>query len=748
MQRLLFLLSLWIVRCIPTVCILLCTQYNAAAQGNRYVLIDATTNKPVVAATIRLTCWQEQEQVSATTAISDRNGLFSIPCGFPAAVLISHVGYTTLRDTLRSAQSDTLWLYPKAIVTETVVATAQYAPQQADQSMYKVRVFSQERIQAQAASTLQDLLATELNVRTSHDAVLGSSMSIQGIAGQNVAILVDGIPLVGRLNGNVDIGQVALNTAETVEIIEGPLSTLYGSNALGGVVNIITKQPEAVAFGATSSLLYESVGTYNADASVNLSAGKTSARLTGGRHFFGGYSEMPTERAMQWKPREQYMADWQLRHALNAWDIRYSGKYFYDYILNKGNLRTPYYETAFDDTYRTTRWSHALFANGTLASHHVDISASYSAYQRHKNTYFTNLVTLQQQLTTEPSDHDTSRFDEWMLRGVVANTSTETPLRYQVGADVSIETNAGKRIAGTEQHIGDYALFAGIQYALTDDITLQPSVRFTHNTRYAAPVIPAISIRAKPSGETTLRLSYARGFRAPALRELYFLFVDINHNIRGNTELQAESSHNLTGTISYTHTGNASAFTLEGSAFFNRIDNLITLAQVQDDLYSYTNLGHYSTVGGTVSAQYVLSALTLQAAASYTGRYNRLSEDYSAHSFSFAPELQATALYDIHPLDLRFSAFYKYTGRLPGYSLAADGTVHSGFIDDYHTLDVSLATTLANKLLTLSIGGKNLFNVRNIRSTISGDATHQAAASSVSVAWGRTFFCQMQCSLP
>ena len=89
---------------------------------------------------------------------------------------------------------------------------------------------------------LANIIEKELNIKLSEDNLLGSSLSIQGVSGQNVKILIDNIPVIGRLNGNIDISQISLNNIEKIEIVEGPLSTVYGTDALAGTINLITKK--------------------------------------------------------------------------------------------------------------------------------------------------------------------------------------------------------------------------------------------------------------------------------------------------------------------------------------------------------------------------------------------------------------------------------------------------------------------------------------------------------------------------
>lgn len=122
------------------------------------------------------------------------------------------------------------------------MVTGQYGANTADQSVYKVRVIDESRIKAQGAVNLRDVLTNDLNIRLSNDPVLGSSLTMMGVGGENIKILIDGVPMVGRTNGNIDLSQINLNNVERIEVVEGPLSVSYGTNALGGAINLITKK--------------------------------------------------------------------------------------------------------------------------------------------------------------------------------------------------------------------------------------------------------------------------------------------------------------------------------------------------------------------------------------------------------------------------------------------------------------------------------------------------------------------------
>ena len=99
----------------------------------------------------------------------------------------------------------------------------------------------EKSIAASGASQLNQLLNSQLNFRISQDPILGSGAALNGLGGEGLTVLVDGVPVRGRLNGQVDLSQLSLNNVERVEIVNGPMAVEYGTNALAGTINLITK---------------------------------------------------------------------------------------------------------------------------------------------------------------------------------------------------------------------------------------------------------------------------------------------------------------------------------------------------------------------------------------------------------------------------------------------------------------------------------------------------------------------------
>jgi outer membrane receptor for ferrienterochelin and colicins len=504
-------------------------------------------------------------------------------------------------------------------------------------------------------------------------------------------------------------------------------------------VNIITSKRTRGAWSASAHGYYESVGEYTGDARVGTFIGDTRLWLAGGRTLFTGFSNPDTSRAKRWNPREQTTFDADITHFLGAHTIGASASLMDDYILNRGTPRSPYRETAFDDTYRTRRISTRLLAQGEFDEKSYEISAAFSDYVRRKNSYLKNLVTL--------GENDTSTADAWNIRARMNGRLPFGPLGWEAGGDATIERLTGGRIINGDQDGGDYAVYARLEYTPSSVLSVQPGVRITHNTRYAAPIVPSLHVKISPDTSLVIRASYGRGFRAPSLRDLYFVFVDINHNIIGNPDLRAETSHNINAGVTYTQHSPTMVFEASASGYYNNVRNLITLVADTGDLYIYRNIGAVRTIGGTISPMLRWERGTARIGVSLTGASSDLSDRPDVPSFTLTPELGAESRWRILD-DVELAADYKYTARVPYYTLGAADVIERRFSDDYHLLNSSVAYTFAGGKATVRAGVRNIFGVTDITLGGVSDAVHSDGSATIPVAWGRSFIFDLQLRVP
>jgi outer membrane receptor for ferrienterochelin and colicins len=677
-------------------------------------------------------------------------------------LIIQAVGFDRLTRIVMGIelnQMKKIYIIPSNMNLSEVVITAQYTPTTAEQSVQKIQIIDKEKIQQMGAVNMRDVLSNQLNVRLQQDNILGAGMSLQGISGENVKFLMDGVPMIGRLSGNIDLSQINVNNIERIEFIEGPLSVQYGTNALAGTINIITKNASTkkCIIGATG--YYESIGTYNITADANIYHKKHNIQVNGGRNYFDGWNAaddafyLPqskiadSTRYQQWKPKEQYFASFGYNYTVNKLNFGLKSAYFDEKIVNRGYPRAPYSETSFDDYYYTKRIDNNIYLNGKISKNwSVNSLVAYNYYNRIKKTVYKDLTNLNETLSLNSSDQDTSNFTLLMSRASFVHKIDSSKLNYELGYDVNYESALGKRIDDKLQYMGDYAVFATIEYKPVQNLILKPGVRYAYNTTYKTPLIPSVNLKWMLKDRHTIRASYAKGFRAPSLKELYFLFVDINHNIVGNADLRSEQSDNYSLSYNYKTTINNCRFKLDVNTFYNDIYNLITLAQTTATEYSYINIGKYKTLGVQLNNTLRFKKISFQSGFNYTGRYNDLSETENVQQFNFSPEFSENISYRFVKEKINISVFYKYNGKIPGYVLVND-EVQQTSLSDYHTMDATVSKLFFKERIGISVGCKNIFDVKNISSTLVSGGAHSSSATSVPLSTGRNYFIKLTFSL-
>jgi outer membrane receptor for ferrienterochelin and colicins len=282
-----------------------------------------------------------------------------------------------------------------------------------------------------------------------------------------------------------------------------------------------------------------------------------------------------------------------------------------------------------------------------------------------------------------------------------------------------------------------------VEYEPLNNLLFQPGVRVIYNTKYKAPLIYSLNVKYGFKENYALRASFSRGFRAPSLKELYLYFVDVNHNIRGNEDLSSENSYNGNVNFSYQRETNLSFVSAELSMFYNYINNLITLALVGGDLYTYVNLDRKITQGAQFTLNYRLyPQLNTRVGAGVIGIHNSLSDELDrTRQFYYSPNAVASVSYRWMKYDIEFNLDYKYTGKLPQLQIDEEEQVFEGYVSHYSMMDFNVGKTFFKNILGVSAGVKNLFDITTIPST--GGSTgvaHSGGVSSVPVGWGRTFF--------
>lgn len=732
---------------------MVCFSYYAYSQ--KWQVIDKLTYEPIPYATITFSNEGFKYQC-LTNSEGQIDSLIKLPKNQKLILQIFAYGYRAYADTVVFPSFDrTLFLEPLTYDLHETVITGEFFPVQKEQSLYPVKIISHEVIQRMGAQNLREIFSNQINIRLGQDAILATTMKMLGLSGQQVKIMVDGVPVIGRLNGNIDLSQINSLNIQKIEIVEGPMAVQYGTDAIGGVINIITKKTAEDTLVVKPLFYYESNGTYNSQLSMQAQISKHHLNIHLGRNFFDGWlpSEpnffiektrmADTSRYKVWKPKEQFMGSAAFFTSLNKWKLSFFSDYFQELIQDKGKPAAPYFETAIDHKYKTWRNNQNIQIELPQKWNFV---AGRSYYKRMKNSFFNDLTSLQQHLTTNSGDQDTSTYQMILSRAVFFQTIFDNPL--ELGYDTYTEQAISSIIFNKTQRIWDFAAFMAYSLNFKNRFKIKPALRFSYNSTYKTPLIPSLhsslTIYQKHTDSTRASLitkfSYSKGFRTPSLKELYLAFNDMNHHIVGNPELKPELSHYFHYTFAYDWVTPKHALDASFASFYNHVYNIIQLAFVNANTnqYSYINIEKLNTMGANLNIKHSYLNLTH----SITFAYNAIQYPSSINSKPlFYPEWVYNFSFSFKKIRTQWNIFAKYNGKLPYFTTNGTDGYQLNIAEDYAQVDLTVSTSLWGERINLLGGIKNLLNYTFLNLSTGG--AHASGGSFIST--GRTFF--LQCSL-
>lgn len=656
-----------------------------------------------------------------------------------------------------------VYLQPIDQRNDPVVITASVAPTAASQSANQVRVIQRDKIERMAAQNLSELLSNEVNIAMGQDAVLGSSAIMQGISGQNIKILMNGVPVIGRLNGNIDVSQINLSLVERIEIIEGPMSALFGTDALGGVINIITRNATRKGTETRANLYMDGLGNYNADLTLSQRFGKQfSYNLNGGRHFFDGVDYNPETRVVDWKPKTRYFAEGGMFFRTGKAVHRVQSQYFRERLTDRqeaqySNLNITGFNHVFHSSRFDNNWHMRLPIGRNVA---FEMLNAWNVYQRRRDVLRRDLVTGEERDLTAFLG-DSSRFSMQMSRGYFTYSNPRARISWLAGYETNYENGRGDNMPTDSRGIHDVALYGISDIKVGRGLLLRPGLRLIHNDRFGkalaadgllssirmAPLIPSIQLRYEGKQDVVFRASLARGYRAPGLKELNILFVDNLHNVRGNEDLRAEHSTNIHAGLEYRRKLNQrSNLNINYSIFHNEIRDRINLALIDanTNLYTYINIGQYSSQGINFNAEFNHRRYSLTAGASTIGVQDNLQPDsLLRQEYFYFTQMRLNGMLRIPKAGVTISVFNKYSGATRGYN--ADYTTYR--ISDFMLTDITVDKVFGETGIRLSAGCRNMMNVQSVASNRVGGGPHASSNGAQLIAPGRQFFIRFSFSL-
>ncbi len=468
-------------------------------------------------------------------AITDSDGRFFIS-DIPAnsyEISITKIGYQNYSQSLRvdDNQELVLSIILEEIVYEEspIVVTASRTKKELEDVSVPITVVDKKEIDGSGSLRLSDILSeqTGLNIVTNH----GTGVQIQGFNPEYTLILIDNQPVIGRTAGTLDLMRLSIGDVKQIEIVKGPSSALWGSDALAGVINIITeKGREPFSWNTTGR--YGSNDTYDASSNISFKKGNVSGRIFGNVNGSEGYDlNKRTIAPTVPKYDNQTLAGGLDYRPIKQIGLGISARYynedqrFKDVTDQLSGSRELDGKDAQEDYSITPELS--LY----LGSKQLVEAVSYFSRFRHKSTL---------NLAATGNPHFSESFDQTLNKHEVkSSTFWNTSHTTVLGLGMNVEGLNGEIFTNIPNH-DSYFVFGQHELDFSDELSITGGFRFDSHQEYKSQLSPKLSGLYKPSKFLHVKASLGGGFKAPDFSQLFLNFTNpiAGYSVFGSTTVK------------------------------------------------------------------------------------------------------------------------------------------------------------------------------------------------------------------
>lgn len=474
---------------------------------------------------------------------------------------------------------------------DDVVITGTRTPKFLKDVPVQMRVITYNDISRSDATNIQDLLQQELpGVEFSYAMNQQTHLNFAGFGGQSILFLVDGERLAGETMDDVDFSRLTMDNVERIEIVRGAASALYGSNASGGVVNIITKKCKD-RLAANLNARIGKHGEQRYGGSISLGGAKWNNLLSLNYNRKDNYDvssdDNPVTRVISTIYGEEvYNASEKFSwNVLSDLEFTARAGYFFREVKKTADLPERYRD-----------YSAGLGLNWKLTDRDY-LQASYSFDQYDKSDY-QRIARLDIRDYSNVQNALRLFYNHTLGDGSVITVGTDFMHDYLFNANISDKVHKDN----------SFDVFAQFDWQLNDRWEAVAALRYDYfsdgdNSR----VTPKLNIRYKPVRNLSLRAGYGMGFRAPSLKEKYYNF-DMSGIwiVEGNKKLKPEVSHNFNLSAEYTK----GYYNFTVATYYNIVRNKLATSapyfkSPTDKLpyLPYANLDRYNVYGMEAGVQ-------------------------------------------------------------------------------------------------------------------------------------------------
>ena len=582
--------------------IILLSNFIFAEDKIKGMVKDSKNQKPISDVNIYL-------KKSRTGTTSDENGEFVLDIKNDKDELeieFSHVAYESVfiygwnKDFIEIEMNEVF------LQLDDIVVTSMKCEYNLSNVPIYTEIINKSAIRQSGAVTLSDLMEQTPGISKNYDVHGSFDYNLLGLDSKYILILKDGNPITGKFNDKVDLDQIMVSNTDRIEIIKGPGSALYGTEAMGGVINIISDKnikKNKVEVQLRKISYEDDIKKFQNGSSgdvLSLTYGKSykafefqSSILSQRLRKNGSNNDLGKDKI------DKLNIDGQL-----GWESSNE--------KNEVNIRFIYFDQL-DGAKELTSTGYLVSSNSTNIDR-KDIKVDYKKIINKNVTFFQNISS-----SHYSREYNQSGIDSTFFR---LNMAKESLIDYE--AKINFNTSVYNWIAGFEYSEPGYnnmrlrdtthrrilkGLFLQNQYMMSEKINLVTGFR---SDIYNKKIVynPRIALMFNFNKKIKYRLSYGEGFRVPSILETFIDFynIDQGYMVKGNPNLKPEKSKGLTFNLDFS---GKNRFRLNFLGYYNIFTNKIlteqqTNAAVSPTTFSYQNISEATFKGFEIFSDFIL----------------------------------------------------------------------------------------------------------------------------------------------
>lgn len=621
-----------------------------------------------------------------------------------------------------------------SLMLEEVVVTGTGTEHYLKDAPVQTEVITRRALEQFQARSMEELLAGLSPSLTFHDGSMGSHIQLNGLDNDYILILIDGKRMNGDVGGQNDLNLLNPANIERIEIVKGAASSLYGSDAIAGVINIITKKHhDKTEFTSTSRV--GAYGDVRESASLGLTIGKVKSMTGVNFHHTDGWRNTDLQwNQQQLKPGSTMKTvnrstnytlteslDWNVNDRLS---LTASGSYYERWVVRPHG---PWSYLPNDFYYR----NYGFAAGGKYRLSKRNYLTADLSYDRYGYFYDYKL----QEVTDYFKDGDRITYfpGQRIKQSVQRQVLGQVKGVFYIGDRHLLNTGfeylynhleSPHHIDGDRASVYTLAAYAQEEWTATDDVVLTAGARGTVHKETGFNLSPKIAVLYK-KGDFRLRASYALGYKSPTVKELYYNYTATLGGgsltaYHGNKDLKAQTSQYVSAGAEYA----GRKFQASVTAYANFLRNMIELVEINltaeeklDEIEKskmYLNLTQARIWGVDFTFSYQpVQTLTVSGGYSFSDPRAQYP-DQGADYMKYIP-IDATSQHNA-----TLNASWHHTWSRYRLGLAVYGRYQSvrRYVEDndadaFQTWRINTAHTLLGMkkwTLTLNLGVDNLFN--------------------------------------